>query len=269
MADIDQEITLSSKINEPLKLSPFYYRPLCLMATVFAISNTAILLWGLNAIPPILLLWTIFSVFHFLRLKTIKQYLPWMLLISVCLSIGISGSHTLLRKNTVELAEHNTHFAELGADQSMLTVSRIRAEVISVYYCEQFGSSYYVKLLSIDEQKAYGYAVLNATEPLNAIPFDTVYCDGIIYEYENNITGTDKLYTLSKDIVAQIETDTAAVNTKGFQNSNERHTTSATVYQLSYTVFAKVVQRHSLCRSYSVTEMVLINLSSEIFPQRV
>lgn len=201
---------LEEKINEPMQHSPFYYRPFCLMAAVFAISNASIIVFGYLPIIIIVGLWFAFSIFHFLRRKTLAVIMPWLLLIALASSFAVSCIYTEQRKPIQKLAEENTALSRYEQTEPTYNISKLRAEVISVYYDESFGSAYRVKLLSVDNEKAYGHAVLECHESLGASPYDILYCDGVIFTYDNGNTIKDRMYARSNDIVALIETDGAA-----------------------------------------------------------
>ena len=211
---MDESQMLEARINEPLSRSPFYFRPLCLFSAVFAILNAAIMVLGYVSITVALVLWLCYAAFHFIRRKTFALFMPWILLAAVIASVVTACSYTEHRKPIIAIASENTALAERDTASPKYKLSKIKAEVTSVYYCESFGSAYRVKLISVDGKKAYGHASLECPQPLNAVPYDTVYCDGIFFRYETG-SGRDASYARSNDIVARIETDTAAVRYEG------------------------------------------------------
>lgn len=214
---------LEERINEPLTMSPFYYRPLCLLIAFFALTNTAILVFGYVSIAVSAAIWLCFSLFHFIRRKRIGIIFPWLLLISLLASIAVGCVYTERRKPIRKLAEANTALTEYVTETPVYTVSKIKAEVISVYYCESFGSAYRVKLLSLDGEKAYGHASLECPNPLDASPYDILYCDGILFTYESEFFGDkDSAYARANDLIAIIETDSAAVTYEGNSKLNRK-----------------------------------------------
>lgn len=202
---------LEARISEPLTHSPFYYRPFCLLSAVLALTVTAILLFGHIAAAVALSLWTCYAVFHFIRLKSLRSYLVWMLLIAVALGTAVGMVFTDRRTPIQKLAAENTEISKQAVIEPIYKTSKIKAEVITVYYSESFGCSYLVKLLSVDGEDAYGHAVLECPDLLNAIPYDILYCDGTFFTYEDGKGVSDTIYTRSNDIVARIETNTADV----------------------------------------------------------
>ena len=208
---MDEPITLESRLNEPLHSTPFYYRPFCLLSAVFALTNTALLIFGNLPFPIALALWAIYAAFHFIRRKTLAIFLPWIVLAVLFSSFTVSYLYTEHRKPIKQLAAENSAMAEYENTEPTYKVSKIKAEVIDEHYCESFGSAYRVKLLTVDGKEAYGHATLECTEPLNAVPYDIIYCDGVFFNYDSGSGIRDRLYTMSNDIFALIEADTADV----------------------------------------------------------
>jgi len=204
---MDSKPMLEERINEPLHMSPFYYRPFCLLALAFALTVTAILLFDTLAIIIASALWLCYATFHFVRMRTLRLILPWLLLIALIASFTVGSIYVSRREPIKRLGAINTRFSEYINTEPPYKISKIKAEVISVYYCERFGSSYLVKILTVDGEKAYGHATLESTDQLNAVPYDILYCNGVFFTYDE----ANSLYARSKDIIATIETDTAAV----------------------------------------------------------
>lgn len=245
---MDEEYTLEESINEPLHDSPFYYRPFCLLTTVFALSNTAILLWGYPTIIVSSFLWIIYSAFHFIRRKTLALIVPWLLFITLISSYAVGLTYTEHRKPIKKLADENTALSQYVNTEPEYKISKIKAEVISEHYCESFGSSYRVKLLSVDGKKSYGHATLECPEPLNARPYDTLYCDGIFFNTGSDKTLKDKLYTMSNDIIALIETDSADVVYEG----------NSKIIRTAYEIREKIsFNLHRICDDHSAASFAM------------
>ncbi|MBQ9115975.1 MAG: ComEC/Rec2 family competence protein [Clostridia bacterium] len=219
-------------ISEPLRLSPFYYRPLCLLSAVLVLCLAAFILFGELAVAFALLMAFAYVIFWLIVLRSSRAPLPWMVLGIVIISIGIYGVYSVQRGKTLEFAFSVTDPGRVDGSGALgdediegSNKKEVKAEIISEYYSESFGCSYYVRLIEINGVKAYGHAVLNADSPINARPYDTVYAGCRFSEYEGfGAYGSDN-YAISKDILFQMETDSALVvaeNTRGFMYNVQR-----------------------------------------------
>ena len=208
------ERTPEEIISAQLEKSPFYYRPLCLWTGVFLCTLVACFLpgaWSLFLFVPL----AARAAFCFWRARSPRVVLPWLILSAAVAAFAVFGIYTLSRSGARAMLEDYSEAEEAvtdteekaeGYDESgaLLTV-----RVISEYYCEVYGSAYYVELIEADGVSLNGHAVLEATEGLYLVPFDTVTCRAKLSEYETGVRITDRMYAISDDILLTAEVNGA------------------------------------------------------------
>lgn len=195
-----------ANLNTPIKGGPFYFRPVCLITVVFLVTMAAQLLLGVSS-SWVYIIVILYCIFLFIRAKSMKVILPWLLLITLLLSFIRTSAYITVRERTVGAATEYTSSVLTSEEdgEEQFNVHYVKLQIESVYYCESYGSSYYAVLREIDGKEATGYAVLCADEPLNAEPYDVVYCNAELSEYTADTSELGEMYILSNDILLQAD----------------------------------------------------------------
>lgn len=194
-------MSIDEQINEPLRRSPFFYRPVCLLSTVY-ITVTALSLFSYAlSVAVSLALWALYSGVCFLKKRSFSVILPWLLLITLVIALFNTGLYSAERNDVRRVAGlDGAAVGNYGDDGEETELHSVKVKVISEYYCERFGSSYKVRLLEIDGKKMHGNAVIEADQPLNLLPYDVVVCRAELSEYQFNSVNHGELYSVSEDI---------------------------------------------------------------------
>lgn len=203
---------IEERIDRSLEKSPFRRRPLCLMCAAFLSVTAASFYFGWTA-PVALAVWLIWSVYQFIKLKSLGALVPWLLLFSVSSALILSGIYSYERGETLEIAVSNSEMGgvdNVEADSvddvgDQYNEHVLEALILKEYYCESFGSSYYVRLLGIDGHGVKGHAVIEADQPLNGVPYDVIICNAELSEYSDGAVSPRVSYSRSDDIILLCE----------------------------------------------------------------
>ena len=203
--------SIESRISEQLDKSPFYFRPLCLWVSVFLMTLAAFLLWkwvGFFLLLP----WAAYSAFCFVKARSAAAVLPWLLLSALLAAFAVYGVYFGLRSDTRALLAETERLreeyeAEKDESDTPFTgdVIELRAVVVNEYYCETYGSAYEVKLIEGNGKRIFGRATLEADEPLELLPYETVECDARISAPDKAVTLSDRMYAVSSDVMFKAE----------------------------------------------------------------
>lgn len=194
-------MSIDEQINEPLRHSPFFYRPVCLLSTVYiAVTALSLFSYALSAVAS-LSLWALYSGVCFFRKKSLSVILPWLLLSTLLIALFNTGLYSAERNEVRRAAGlSGAEVWDTDGDGEETELHSVKFKVISEYYCERFGSSYKVRLLETDGNKMHGNAVVEADQPLNLLPYDVVICRAKLSEYQFNAANHGELYSVSEDI---------------------------------------------------------------------
>lgn len=186
---------MEEELGRLLERSPFRHRPICLLSTVF-LSVTAACFFFEWTVPLALAIWAVYSLYRFIISKSLGILLPWLLLFSILAAAFVCGVYSFRRGKTLDIAA-----LEVSCEEERT----LKALVLEEYYCESFGSSYYVRLLELDGQRVCGHAVLEADQPLICEPYDVIICGAKLSKYVADAVNTGKTSALAEDVLMLCE----------------------------------------------------------------
>lgn len=198
-------MNFTEKLSAQIKSSPFYCRPLALLSAAFLV---ALFFYVLNFILFFVFLLSvlIYSTFLFISGRTVfklKNPLAFLLIAATLSAPLVSLPDTV---NAWRLEKHHG------------TVSEVKAVIESTYYSESFGSMHEVRLKEINGKRVGGKAILEITEQLEFVPYDTVTVNAYVTDALGTVGRTERLHRISKNIYLELTTDTV----KSVTDENKR-----------------------------------------------
>lgn len=198
-------MNFTEKLSAQIKGSPFYCRPLALLSAVFLV---ALFLLKLNALWFWLFLGgaVIYSLYLLIsgkRLFGLRNPLPYLLIFSSVLALAVSLPQTVRDARLKEA---------IGE-----TVSA-KAVIEKTYYSESFGSMHLVRLESINGRRVSGNAVLELTDVVEFMAYDTVTVEAVLGDALAEASETERLNRISGDICVTLTAETV----QSVTNENKR-----------------------------------------------
>ncbi len=188
-------MSFTERLSAQIKNSFFYCRPLALLSAAFLVS---LFLFKLNLFCFLIFLLIVLAYCVYLlvsgyRLFKLKNLLPYLLLLSVCLSAVVSLPQISAKAKT---------------EKYIGKTAEVKAVIESTYYSESFGSMHRVRLKEINGERVSGKAILELTVALKFNRYDTVLIDAEVSDASDAALGADKLSLLSDNVYLSLTSDT-------------------------------------------------------------